>query len=65
LFFRLIARRYQKGSTIITSNKPFEEWGQIFDDDVVASAIVDRLLHHCYPFLIQGKSFRMKNFNDK
>ena len=65
LFFRLIARRYQKGSTIITSNKPFEEWGQIFDDDVVASAILDRLLHHCYPFLIQGKSFRMKNFNDK
>ena len=65
LFFSLIARRYEKGSTIITSNKPFEEWGQIFDDDVVASAILDRLLHHCYTFLIQGKSFRMKNFIDK
>jgi len=65
LFFRLIARRYEKGSTIITSNKPFEEWGQIFDDDVVASAILDRLLHHCYTFLIQGKSFRIKNFIDK
>jgi len=64
LFFRLIAKRYEKGSIIVTSNKPFEEWGQIFQDDVVASAILDRLLHHCHPFLIQGKSFRMKNFND-
>lgn len=62
LFFQLIAKRYEKGSIIITSNKPFEEWGTIFKDEVVASAILDRLLHHCYPFLIQGKSFRMKNF---
>lgn len=61
LFFRLIAKRYENGSIILTSNKPFEEWGQIFQDDVVASAILDRLLHHCYPFFIQGKSFRMKN----
>jgi len=61
LFFRLIARRYEKGSVILTSNKPFEEWGQIFSDDVVASAILDRLLHHSYPFFIQGKSFRMKS----
>jgi DNA replication protein DnaC len=60
LFFRLISKRYEKGSVIITSNKPFEEWGQIFKDDVVAAAILDRLLHHCYPFFIQGKSFRMK-----
>ena len=64
LFFRLIAKRYEKGSCIITSNKPFEEWGHIFTDDVVASAILDRLLHHCHPFFIQGKSFRMKSFND-
>jgi DNA replication protein DnaC len=63
LFFQLIAKRYEKGSVLITSNKPFEEWGQIFQDDVVASAILDRLLHHCYPFIIQGKSFRMKSFN--
>jgi DNA replication protein DnaC len=60
LFFRVISRRYEKGSIIITSNKPFEEWGLIFKDDVVASAILDRLLHHCYPFFIQGKSYRLK-----
>jgi len=60
LFFRLISKRYEKSSTIITSNKPFEEWGEIFGDDVIATAILDRLLHHSYPFLIQGKSYRMK-----
>jgi DNA replication protein DnaC len=60
LFFQLIAKRYEKGSIIVTSNKPFEQWGQIFQDDIVASAILDRLLHHSYPFFIQGKSFRMK-----
>lgn len=65
LFFQLITRRYEKTSTIITSNKSFEEWGQIFQDDVVATAILDRLLHHCYPFLIQGKSYRMKNYLEK
>ena len=61
LFFQLISKRYEKSSIIITSNKPFEQWGEIFGDDVVASAILDRLLHHSYPFLIQGKSYRMKN----
>lgn len=61
LFFQLIAARYEKKSTIITTNKSFDEWGVIFQDEVVASAILDRLLHHCHPFFIQGKSFRMKN----
>jgi DNA replication protein DnaC len=61
LFFQLISKRYEKGSVIITSNKPFEQWGEIFNDDVVAAAILDRLLHHSYPFFINGKSFRMKN----
>jgi DNA replication protein DnaC len=61
LFFQLVSKRYEKGAIIITSNKPFEQWGEIFVDDVVASAILDRLLHHSYPFLINGKSFRMKN----
>lgn len=61
LFFQLISKRYEKGSIIITSNKPFEQWGEIFNDEVVASAILDRLLHHSYPFLINGKSFRLKN----
>jgi len=60
LFFRLISKRYEKSSTIITSNKPFEEWADIFGDEVIATAILDRLLHHSYPFLIQGKSYRMK-----
>jgi DNA replication protein DnaC len=61
LFFQLVSRRYEKASTIVTSNKPFEQWGEIFNDEVVASAILDRLLHHSYPFLINGRSFRMKN----
>ncbi len=51
LFFKLIAKRYEKGSVIVTSNKAFEQWGEIFVDDVVAAAILDRLLHHSYPFL--------------
>lgn len=63
LFFQLISKRYEKGSIIVTSNKPFEQWGEIFTDDVVAAAILDRLLHHSYPFLINGKSFRTKNIN--
>jgi len=66
LFFKLISKRYEKTSTIVTTNKPFDEWGDIFGDEVVAAAILDRLLHHCYPFLIQGKSYRMKElFNKK
>lgn len=63
LFFQMVSKRYEKGSIIVTSNKPFDEWGEIFNDDVVASAILDRLLHHSYPFLINGKSFRLKNIN--
>jgi len=63
LFFQLVSKRYEKGSIVITSNKPFEQWGEIFADDVVAAAILDRLLHHSYPFLINGKSFRMKNIS--
>lgn len=61
LLFQLISKRYEKGSIIVTSNKPFEQWGEIFNDDIVAAAILDRLLHHSYPFLINGKSFRLKN----
>ncbi|MDG7000222.1 MAG: IS21-like element helper ATPase IstB [Nitrososphaerota archaeon] len=63
LFFQLISKRYERGSVIVTSNKPFEQWGEIFNDDVVAAAILDRLLHHSYPFLINGKSFRLKTIN--
>ncbi len=63
LFFQLISKRYESGSVIITTNKPFEEWGEVFNDDIVAAAVLDRLLHHSYPFLINGKSFRMKNIS--
>ena len=63
LFFQLVSKRYEKGSIIVTSNKPFEQWGEIFNDEVVAAAILDRLLHHSYPFLINGKSFRLKSIN--
>ena len=57
LFFQLVSKRYEKGSIIVTSNKPFEQWGEIFaGDEVVAAAILDRLLHHSYPFLINGKT---------
>ncbi len=61
LFFQLISKRYERSSTIITTNKPFEQWGEVFNDDIVAAAVLDRLLHHCYPFLINGKSFRLKD----
>lgn len=65
LLFQLITKRYEEASIIITSNLAFEQWGQIFHDEVVASAILDRLLHHCYPFFIQGKSFRMKDIDKR
>ena len=65
LFFRLISKRYEKASTIITSNKEFQEWGSIFNDDVIATAILDRLLHHSHPFLINGPSYRMKDLLQK
>ena len=51
------------GSIIITSNKAFSEWGQVFTDDVLATAILDRYLHHCDVITINGPSWRMKNQN--
>ncbi|NLN61068.1 MAG: ATP-binding protein [Deltaproteobacteria bacterium] len=60
LFFRLLTRRYEKASTIITSNKSFVDWGEIFNDQVLATAILDRLLHHCTTFNIKGESYRLK-----
>src|SRR6266700_491008 len=61
LVFQIIARRYEKGSVIITSNKTFSEWGQVFTDEVLATAILDRFLHHCDVITINGPSWRMKN----
>jgi len=61
LFFQLVSRRYERSSLVLTSNKPFREWGQIFGDEVVASAILDRLLHHCTVINIKGESYRIKD----
>ncbi|AEA33370.1 IS21-like element helper ATPase IstB [Hippea maritima] len=63
-FFEVIRRRYEKGSIIITTNRPFEEWANIFSDAVLASAIVDRLVHHCHIFKITGESYRIKHLKE-
>jgi len=61
LVFQLISRRYERGSMIITSNKSFTEWGGVLGDDVLATAILDRLLHHCDVLTINGPSYRLKD----
>lgn len=59
-FFEIIAKRYEKGSTIITTNKSFEHWGDIFDDQILADAIRDRVVHHAIICKINGPSYRTK-----
>lgn len=62
LLFQVISSRYETGSMIITSNRQFNQWPVIFDNDMtITSAILDRLLHHCEVVVIEGSSFRMKN----
>jgi len=60
LFFRLVVRRYERASLIVTSNKSFLDWGEVFNDHVLATAILDRLLHHSTTLNIKGESFRLK-----
>jgi DNA replication protein DnaC len=60
LFFRLVVRRYERGSLIVTSNKSFLDWGEVFNDQVLATAILDRLLHHATTLNIKGESYRLK-----
>ena len=60
LFFRLLNRRYEKASIILTSNKGFADWGEMFGDHVLATAILDRLLHHSTTLNIKGESYRLK-----
>ena len=60
LFFQLIARRYEKTSTVFTSNKTFSQWNEVFADVTIASAILDRVLHHCTVINIKGESYRLK-----
>lgn len=64
-FYEIISQRYEKGSLIITSNKTFDEWGNIFWDSILASAILDRIVHHCHLVLIKGESFRMREQTEK
>ena len=64
MVFQLVSRRYERGSIVVTSNKSFSEWGQVFGDDVLASAILDRLLHHCHVLSINGPSYRLKDHVD-
>ena len=60
LFFRLLVRRYERASLIVTSNKSFTDWGEVFNDHVLATAILDRLLHHATTVNIKGESYRLK-----
>lgn len=60
LFFRLVVRRYERGSLIVTSNKSFLDWGEVFNDQVLATAILDRLLHHATTLNVKGESYRLK-----
>jgi DNA replication protein DnaC len=60
LLFALIARRYERGSIIVTSNRGFEAWGEILSDAMVAAALIDRLVHHAHIITLKGKSYRLR-----
>ena len=60
LFFQLVNARYEKGAMILTSNRGFAEWGDVFGDPVVATALLDRLLHHAVVVQIEGSSYRLR-----
>lgn len=60
LFFRLISQRYEHGSVILTSNKYFSDWGELLSDNVLATALLDRLLHHAHVLNIRGETYRLK-----
>ncbi|MHB0948183.1 MAG: IS21-like element helper ATPase IstB [Gemmatimonadaceae bacterium] len=64
LFFQLMSRRYEHAATVLTSNKGFEEWGEIFGDDVMAAALIDRLVHHCHIVNIRGNSYRLRHHQE-
>ena len=63
-FFDVISKRYEKGSSIITTNKSFEQWNDIFSDGILSSAILDRVVHHSRIFRINGPSYRAKNIKN-
>ncbi len=59
--YEIISERYERGSIIVTSNRAFEEWGDIFANDLLSSAALDRLTHHAHTLIIRGDSFRQRN----
>ena len=62
LLFQVISQRYERGSTILTTNQPFKSWAKVFNNDAtLASAVLDQLLHHAETVIVEGKSFRMKD----
>jgi DNA replication protein DnaC len=61
LMFMLVSRRYERASLIVTSNKPFSAWGEIFGDEVTATAMIDRLVHHAEILSLKGDSYRLKD----
>ncbi len=61
LMFSLVSARYERASVIVTSNKPFSAWGEIFGDEVVAAAMIDRLVHHAEILALKGDSFRLRD----
>ena len=65
MLFQLIARRYERKSTIVTTNISLSKWGDMFGDAMVANAILDRLLHHSKVFTIKGRSYRTKDYTEK
>jgi hypothetical protein len=60
LLFALVARRYERGSIIVTSNRSFEQWGEILGDAMVVVALIDRLVHHATMIALTGKSYRLR-----
>jgi DNA replication protein DnaC len=60
LFFQLVAKRYERGSILLTTNQQVTEWGHVFGDETIAAAILDRLLHHSHTLVIKGESYRLK-----
>ena len=60
IFFQLVSARYERGSIILTSNKSYGDWGSVFGDPIIATAILDRLLHHSTTVNIRGESYRLK-----
>ena len=61
LFFQLVSSRYERASLIVTSNKNFARWGEVFGDDTVAAAMIDRLVHHAEVIALKGDSYRLKD----